>query len=255
MRFTKRKSSFGCSRFCWNFWHGKNPLCRTLGAELQAISDLKVEEVWNPAGQIKPGKIEGGASSPMSLRLKTLLKSWWLCWIRERHLPTRWSHFWRRRVVLRWKWLFWSIRSHGLFRLRTGLYRNDFLLHWMSTFRVDFSFKKNNYSVHPAIKGHVSDILGQYQTNQLPIFFKKWRIEGRRSPCLQPMIIDGEDRRCSCIDIILVGWLRLPCDGRSWDHASDTLDQMIYHASAVVKRLVKRSLSVVDIPFGNYQGN
>ena len=33
-----------------------------------------------------------------------------------------------------------------------------------------------------------------------------------------------------------------------------TLDQMIYHASAVV-RAVKRSFVVVDIPFGYYQGN
>jgi 3-methyl-2-oxobutanoate hydroxymethyltransferase len=33
-----------------------------------------------------------------------------------------------------------------------------------------------------------------------------------------------------------------------------TLDQMIYHASSVVKG-VKRALVVVDIPFGSYQGN
>lgn len=33
-----------------------------------------------------------------------------------------------------------------------------------------------------------------------------------------------------------------------------TLDQMIYHASAVV-RAVKRAFIVVDIPFGSYQGN
>jgi 3-methyl-2-oxobutanoate hydroxymethyltransferase len=33
-----------------------------------------------------------------------------------------------------------------------------------------------------------------------------------------------------------------------------TLDQMIYHASSVV-RAVKRSLVVVDLPFGTYQGN
>lgn len=33
-----------------------------------------------------------------------------------------------------------------------------------------------------------------------------------------------------------------------------TLDQMIYHASSVVKA-VKRSFVVVDIPFGSYQGN
>lgn len=33
-----------------------------------------------------------------------------------------------------------------------------------------------------------------------------------------------------------------------------TLDQMIYHASAVV-RAVERALVVVDLPFGSYQGN
>jgi len=33
-----------------------------------------------------------------------------------------------------------------------------------------------------------------------------------------------------------------------------TLDQMIYHATAVV-RAVKRAFVVVDLPFGNYQGN
>jgi 3-methyl-2-oxobutanoate hydroxymethyltransferase len=33
-----------------------------------------------------------------------------------------------------------------------------------------------------------------------------------------------------------------------------TLDQMIYHASSVI-RAVKRSLVVVDLPFGNYQGD
>src|SRR6202453_3735022 len=33
-----------------------------------------------------------------------------------------------------------------------------------------------------------------------------------------------------------------------------TLDQMIYHASSVI-RAVKRALVVVDLPFGTYQGN
>jgi 3-methyl-2-oxobutanoate hydroxymethyltransferase len=56
------------------------------------------------------------------------------------------------------------------------------------------------------------------------------------------------------IDVILVG-----------DSASNvmagyettlpiTLDQMIYHASSVI-RATKRSLVVVDLPFGSYQGN
>jgi 3-methyl-2-oxobutanoate hydroxymethyltransferase len=33
-----------------------------------------------------------------------------------------------------------------------------------------------------------------------------------------------------------------------------TIDQMIYHATSVV-RAVKRALVVVDLPFGSYQGN
>ncbi|MBT8384897.1 MAG: 3-methyl-2-oxobutanoate hydroxymethyltransferase, partial [Bacteroidia bacterium] len=33
-----------------------------------------------------------------------------------------------------------------------------------------------------------------------------------------------------------------------------TLDQMIYHASSVI-RAIERSLVVVDLPFGTYQGN
>ncbi len=33
-----------------------------------------------------------------------------------------------------------------------------------------------------------------------------------------------------------------------------TLDQMIYHAASVI-RAVNRSLVVVDLPFGSYQGN
>src|SRR3979490_596320 len=58
----------------------------------------------------------------------------------------------------------------------------------------------------------------------------------------------------SGIDVILVG-----------DSASNvmaghettfpiTLDQMIYHASSVI-RAIGRALVVVDLPFGTYQGN
>ena len=62
-------------------------------------------------------------------------------------------------------------------------------------------------------------------------------------------ILDESD-----IDIILVG------DSASnvmAGHSSTlpiTLDQMIYHASSVV-RAVTRALVVVDLPFGTYQGN
>ena len=56
------------------------------------------------------------------------------------------------------------------------------------------------------------------------------------------------------IDIILVGDSASNVMAGHETTLPITLDQMIYHASAVV-RAVKRSFIVVDIPFGSYQGN
>lgn len=56
------------------------------------------------------------------------------------------------------------------------------------------------------------------------------------------------------IDIILVGDSASNVMAGHETTLPITLDQMIYHASSVV-RGVKRALVVVDIPFGNYQGN
>jgi 3-methyl-2-oxobutanoate hydroxymethyltransferase len=56
------------------------------------------------------------------------------------------------------------------------------------------------------------------------------------------------------IDIILVGDSASNVMAGHETTLPITLDQMIYHASAVV-RAVKRAFVVVDIPFGNYQGN
>lgn len=56
------------------------------------------------------------------------------------------------------------------------------------------------------------------------------------------------------IDIVLVGDSASNVMAGHETTLPITLDQMIYHASAVV-RAVKRSLVVVDIPFGSYQGN
>jgi 3-methyl-2-oxobutanoate hydroxymethyltransferase len=56
------------------------------------------------------------------------------------------------------------------------------------------------------------------------------------------------------LDIILVGDSASNVMAGHETTLPITLDQMIYHASAVV-RAVKRSLVVVDIPFGSYQGN
>ncbi len=58
----------------------------------------------------------------------------------------------------------------------------------------------------------------------------------------------------SGIDIILVGDSASNVMAGHETTLPITLDQMIYHASSVV-RAVKRSLVVVDLPFGSYQGN
>ena len=56
------------------------------------------------------------------------------------------------------------------------------------------------------------------------------------------------------IDVILVGDSASNVMAGHETTLPITLDQMIYHASSVV-RAVKRSLVVVDMPFGSYQGN
>ncbi len=56
------------------------------------------------------------------------------------------------------------------------------------------------------------------------------------------------------IDIILVGDSASNVMAGHETTLPITLDQMIYHASSVV-RAVTRALIVVDLPFGNYQGN
>jgi 3-methyl-2-oxobutanoate hydroxymethyltransferase len=56
------------------------------------------------------------------------------------------------------------------------------------------------------------------------------------------------------VDIILVGDSASNVMAGHETTLPITLDQMIYHASSVV-RAVKRALVVVDLPFGTYQGN
>lgn len=62
-------------------------------------------------------------------------------------------------------------------------------------------------------------------------------------------LIDGAG-----IDVILVGDSASNVMAGHETTLPITLDQMIYHASSVV-RAVRRALVVVDIPFGYYQGN
>lgn len=56
------------------------------------------------------------------------------------------------------------------------------------------------------------------------------------------------------IDVILVGDSASNVIAGHETTLPITLDQMIYHASAVI-RAVKRAFVVVDLPFGSYQGN
>lgn len=56
------------------------------------------------------------------------------------------------------------------------------------------------------------------------------------------------------IDVILVGDSASNVMAGHQTTLPVTLDQMIYHAASVV-RAVERSLVVVDLPFGSYQGN
>jgi len=56
------------------------------------------------------------------------------------------------------------------------------------------------------------------------------------------------------IDILLVGDSASNVMAGHETTLPITLDQMIYHASSVI-RAVKRTLVVVDLPFGSYQGN
>ena len=58
----------------------------------------------------------------------------------------------------------------------------------------------------------------------------------------------------SGIDVILVGDSASNVMAGHETTLPITLDQMIYHASSVM-RAVKRALVVVDLPFGTYQGN
>ena len=56
------------------------------------------------------------------------------------------------------------------------------------------------------------------------------------------------------IDVILVGDSASNVIAGNETTVPITLDQMIYHASSVVKA-VKRALVVVDLPFGSYQSD
>jgi 3-methyl-2-oxobutanoate hydroxymethyltransferase len=98
-------------------------------------------------------------------------------------------------------------------------------------------------SVHTEIK--------RITTHQL----QEMKARGEKISCLtsydfsMARIVDGAG-----IDLILVGDSASNVMAGNETTLPITLDQMIYHATSVV-RAVKRAFVVVDIPFGYYQGN
>lgn len=84
---------------------------------------------------------------------------------------------------------------------------------------------------------------------------KAMKESGERISCLtaydfsMATLVDGAG-----VDVILVGDSASNVMAGHETTLPITLEQMIYHAQSVV-RAVKRSLVVVDLPFGSYQGN
>ncbi len=98
-------------------------------------------------------------------------------------------------------------------------------------------------SVHKEIKRITTHTLQEFKQNGIKIsMLTAYDFSMAR-------IIDGGG-----IDVILVGDSASNVMAGHETTLPITLDQMIYHASAVV-RGVSRALVVVDLPFGNYQGN
>jgi 3-methyl-2-oxobutanoate hydroxymethyltransferase len=77
----------------------------------------------------------------------------------------------------------------------------------------------------------------------------------KKYPCSQPMTILWQKSWMGLgIDVILVGDSASNVMAGHETTLPITLDQMIYHASSVV-RAIERSLVVVDLPFGTYQSD
>lgn len=100
-----------------------------------------------------------------------------------------------------------------------------------------------NMSVHTEIKRITTHILQEMKNR------------GEKISCLtaydysMARIVDAAG-----VDLILVGDSASNVMAGHETTLPITLDQMIYHATSVVKG-VKRALVVVDLPFGSYQGN
>jgi 3-methyl-2-oxobutanoate hydroxymethyltransferase len=113
----------------------------------------------------------------------------------------------------------------------------------MITSVITSKLKTNNMSVHKNVKRVTTHVLQEMKNSGEKISM----LTGYDFSMAR--IIDAAG-----IDVILVGDSASNVMAGHETTLPITLDQMIYHASSVV-RAVERALVVVDMPFGSYQGN
>lgn len=113
----------------------------------------------------------------------------------------------------------------------------------MITSVITIKLKTNNMSVHKNVKRVTTHVLQEMKNSGEKISM----LTGYDFSMAR--IIDAAG-----IDVILVGDSASNVMAGHETTLPITLDQMIYHASSVV-RAVERALVVVDMPFGSYQGN
>jgi 3-methyl-2-oxobutanoate hydroxymethyltransferase len=106
-----------------------------------------------------------------------------------------------------------------------------------------FLFKTNTMSVHKEVKRITTHTLQEMKNNG-----EKIAMLTAYDYSMAAIVDDAG------VDVILVGDSASNVMAGHETTLPITLDQMIYHASSVV-RAVKRALVIVDLPFGSYQGN
>ena len=113
----------------------------------------------------------------------------------------------------------------------------------------------NNNKSHPNIETSKGKLMNQEYKRITTNVLQEMKVRGEKISMLTSYdytlakIVDDAG-----IDVILVGDSASNVVAGHETTLPITLDNMIYHASSVV-RAVKRSLVVVDLPFGSYQGD
>lgn len=122
--------------------------------------------------------------------------------------------------------------------------KNDLLIGYnLNLFKLCIPYKTNKMPIHSSVKRVTTHVINEM------------KLKGEKIAMLtgydysMARILDQAG-----IDIILVGDSASNVMAGNQTTVPITLNEMIYHASGVV-RAVSRALVVVDLPFGTYQGN